>query len=458
MKKINIYFIIALAFVLGSCDLDILQEDYILDENVLETVDDVNLIIVGAYGTMPAYGQIQISSRISDDNRLATANKGEGKQIHTWSINSGTDEVESAWAGRFRPILNVNKMFENIGKVSAENESEEQALNQYMAEGYTIRAYMHFELLRFFADYNNLESIYGIPYITKSGIAWPSRLTVGESFDKIEADLLAAYELMPENFTEMFRFNKDAVAALLARLYLYKKDYDNAIAYSSLLIEKYELNTLSTYAQLWTDDDLTEVIFAYEKVPGDSRIGTTYTATTGEISFHPSYSIINAAMENENDLRNQVIYTTNEAGEYIVGKYLGTETYPGLNHIKLLRLSEQYLIRAEAYAQNNQLQKAAEDYNTLRQNRITDYEGEVFNSKNVALTQILAERRLELAYEGHRWFDLRRYELGISRPDEDVVLIPSYQQLDASDARFKYFPIPQSEIFANDNMVQNDGF
>ena len=458
MKKIFIYFLLASGILLGSCSLDIQQEGYILDENVIETVADVELVIIGAYGQMPTYGQVTISSRITDDNRLATSNRGEGKQIHTWSINSGTDEASASWAGRFRPVLNVNKLFEIVDEIHAANDAEVLELQQYVAEGYAIRAFMHFELLRLYGDYNNLESPYGVPYIEQSGINTPVRLSVGDSFDKIEADLLMAYDLMPESFVDKFRFNKDAVTAALARLYLYKKDYDKAITYSSELIDEMELNTISTYADLWTDNDFTEVILASKKVAGDGSIGSIYTSSNGDVSFHPSNSIIDAVSIIPEDVRNDVIYQTSSKGELVVAKYLGTETNPGLNHIKMFRLSEQYLIRAEAYARNKELVKASDDVNTLRKNRISGYTDVAFNSQDLALQSILDERRLELAFEGHRWFDLRRYEQGISRPDEDVVLIPEYQELPADDARFKYLPIPQDEIFANDNMEQNKGF
>jgi len=458
MKKVLKYIVAIAGVVLTSCSLDIDQPDYILDQDVLKTVDDANMVVIGAYGQMPSSGPIEISSRITDDNRLAESNRGQGKQIHTWGINSGTNEASSNWSVRFRPILNVNKLFERINDLEINNDEEELRLQQYEAEAYAIRAYMHFELLRLFGDYTDLTSEYGIPYVTKSGLDLPKRLTVAESFDRIEADLLTGLKLMPESFSDKFRINKDGIKAMLSRLYFYKQDYDNAIKYSSELISTMSLNTIATYPELWKDNDDTEVIFALQKIPGDGAIGSIYTDAGGVIMFHPSYSIINEVSVEVTDVRNEVIYQKDASDEYIVAKYLGTETNPGLNNVKLFRLSEQYLIRAEAYARTSRLKKAADDYNTLRKNRIVDFVPAVFNSKDVALSSILHERRIELAFEGHRWFDLRRYNKDIVRLDEDVVLIPEYKELPATDHRFKYLPIPQDEVFANDNMVQNKGF
>ena len=459
MNKVFKYIIAIAGVVLTSCSLDINQPDYILDQDVLKTVDDANLVIIGAYGQMPSSGPIEISSRIADDNRIAESNTGQGKQIHTWGINSGTNEASSNWAVRFRPILNVNKLFESINSLEVKTEEDELRLKQYEAEGYAIRAYMHFELLRLYGEFTNLNSPYGIPYITKSGIDTPKRLNVADSYDKIEADLLSALKLMPESFDDKFRITKDAIRAMLSRLYFYKKDYDNAIKYSSELISTMQLNSIGTYANLWDDTDYTEVIFALQKVHGDGAIGSLYTNSAGQIMFHPSYGIINVVSQNPEDVRNGVIYKMRaEDGEFVVAKYLGTETDPGLNNVKLFRLSEQYLIRAEAYARTGNLVASANDYNKLRENRIPGYLDEVFNSKNVALNRILTERRIELAFEGHRWFDLRRYQKDIVRLEEDVVLIPNYKELPATDHRFKYLPIPQDEVFANDNMEQNNGF
>jgi hypothetical protein len=168
---------------------------------------------------------------------------------------------------------------------------------------------------------------------------------------------------------------------------------------------------------------------------------------------------MNLVDSNPNDVRNSVIYKYRELdNEPIVAKYLGTEDQPGLNHVKLFRLSEQYLIRSEAYALTNMLAESASDYNALRGNRIHNYVDEAFNTQEMAITRILSERRLELAYEGHRWYDLRRHNLGIERIDEDVVLVPNAKVLPSTDHRFIYMPIPQDEIFANDNMEQNLGF
>ncbi|MEN8137554.1 MAG: RagB/SusD family nutrient uptake outer membrane protein [Bacteroidota bacterium] len=460
MKNIIKYISVIVGLTLGSCSLDIDHQDVILDEDVLTTVDDANKMMIGAYGSMPTFGPIEISSRIGDDLRLASTNTGGGVQIHTWTINSSTNEASGNWSSRFFPILIVNKLLEGVGNVKASSASEEEKLAQYKAEAHALRGYMHFELLRLFGEYNNLSSEFGVPYVTKSGIETPARLSVIESYNGIEADLLKAYELMPESLDDKTRITKDAVVAMLSRLYLYKQDYTKAIEFSSMSIQNYNLSTIANYNKLWSDEDDTEIIWAYEYLPNENiRLGDMFTSyLNGNIQFHPSYSIVNEVSANENDIRNSVIYNVRADGELVVAKYLGTETNTGLALTKLFRISEQYLIRSEAYARSGELSLSADDYNRLRSNRIEGNVDVVFNSDDIALESILSERRLELAYEGHRWFDLKRFNEGIERLDEDIELIPEYKVLNTDSHKFMYLPIPQDELFANDNMKQNNGY
>jgi hypothetical protein len=115
-----------------------------------------------------------------------------------------------------------------------------------------------------------------------------------------------------------------------------------------------------------------------------------------------------------------------------------------------------YLIRAEANAETNQLQRAADDLNLIRRNRITGYVDVTFASKDVAISAILNERFKELPYEGFRFFDLKRRGLAVERFASDVQSA-SWQTLAANNFRFA-LAIPQTEIFANPNTAQNEGY
>ncbi|MES1250101.1 MAG: RagB/SusD family nutrient uptake outer membrane protein [Chitinophaga rupis] len=125
--------------------------------------------------------------------------------------------------------------------------------------------------------------------------------------------------------------------------------------------------------------------------------------------------------------------------------------------IKLYRTGEMYLIRSEAYAQKDNLTDAAADLNALRAARISGYVDQTFANKQALLDALVTERFKELAFEGHRHFDLRRNSLPIQRNPEDAVNALGAVLLKPTDAQY-VFPIPNTELRANKNMKQNDGY
>ena len=125
------------------------------------------------------------------------------------------------------------------------------------------------------------------------------------------------------------------------------------------------------------------------------------------------------------------------------------------NDHKIMRISEMYLIKAECRAAANDFAGAATAIDAIRDARFgSDQAAPVYGNVTAAWKGVLDERRLELAFEGHRFFDLKRFNLGINRLDSDVLLNTFAQTLDAGDYRFT-LPIPQAAIFANENLVQN---
>ncbi|RZK45401.1 MAG: RagB/SusD family nutrient uptake outer membrane protein, partial [Pedobacter sp.] len=146
----------------------------------------------------------------------------------------------------------------------------------------------------------------------------------------------------------------------------------------------------------------------------------------------------------------------------IVAKYAGTgyaTNNENVADIKIFRTAEMYLIRAEARAESGSVSGAASaetDLNALRAARITGYSPVVLGNKETAINEILQERFKELAFEGHRFFDLKRRGLAVSRLASDAPT-PAGTTLSAGNFRF-LLPIPQAEMLANKLMVQNPGY
>ena len=113
-----------------------------------------------------------------------------------------------------------------------------------------------------------------------------------------------------------------------------------------------------------------------------------------------------------------------------------------------------YLIRAEAYAEKNQVLLGAADLNALRAQRIDGYTDEAFGGKESLINAVMLERYKELAFEAHRMHDLRRKLLPVTRLPQDASNALGAVLLNPADRTY-YFPIPASEILANENVIQN---
>lgn len=140
-----------------------------------------------------------------------------------------------------------------------------------------------------------------------------------------------------------------------------------------------------------------------------------------------------------------------------VAKYPGIPDNAALNNVKVFRAAEMQLILAEALAKTNQLPLAADALNELRSERIQGYTDATFSSVDEIMDEILIERRRELGFEGHRWFDLKRNGLDLVRDSRDCTSGAIPCTVESDDFRW-LFPIPQAEIFANENIVQNPGY
>ena len=155
---------------------------------------------------------------------------------------------------------------------------------------------------------------------------------------------------------------------------------------------------------------LIKVVFKLKRTNNDGFIGTIYQDTNGDIFFYMSDDLLGEFLgTSSNDPRLAVNLDLANATmeEPIIGKYLGSETNPGLNDVKVFRSSEMYLIRAEAYANQDKLISAAADMDILRTAR-SSVATPAYTTKQEAIQDIMSERRIELAFEGHRFFDLVR--------------------------------------------------
>jgi len=381
--------------------------------------------------------------------------------------------------GDFYGLLNaLNLILENIDEPSG---LDEQLRQQVIAETLAMRACVHFELTKLFAqtysftpDAQHPGIVYNTQTLT-AGEDFPARETLAETYNLIETDFLEALDRFTAQQAlegpETSYFNSLNIRALLSRFYLYKGDWESCISQANSVINSNV--TLTPRDQLvnqWANfEPISETLFEFTPpLTGEDGIVSSSVSEFFDVVFlndelvdFGRYTASNdlVSLYDENDIRNlggllvsQDIPTITPIGEEEV-TYNFTRKFPANDGAVMIRLSEVYLNRAEAYAKSGQEAQALNDLQVIRE-RANPSAETLDVSGDVLIDEILTERRRELAFEGHLLYDLARNGQSIIRNDGCNI---SICQLDFPNDRF-ILPIPQSSIIINENMVQNEGY
>ncbi|WP_300603257.1 RagB/SusD family nutrient uptake outer membrane protein [Niabella sp.] len=463
IKKIIVFLSLA-ALVFQSCSkLDTPPSDYIDPTKAFRNLDDLNMGVLGAYAPLSST-LIENVAIVSDEAMLPTENTVSNTSAHRWLYNSTSGSVTSAFYEYCVAIDRANRVLEAVPNIPAYG--AQSRLDQYQAEMLALRAYAYLELLSAYASSYEPDGM-GLPYVKKPTLEYLARERVKSNFDNMNADLKAARELMPSGFSDNSRITKAAISAIQARVALYEKKWTDAIAYASEVIASEPLAPKNDFAKVWKDSSQAEVVWKLARVRGDSRIGGIFFRETGEIVLYaPSFKLIDqfgTPTQRADDVRfsSYIQYApTRPAGksQYLVNKYVGGDSaYRGLTAVKLFRTGEMYLIRAEAALENNDLAAAAKDLNDLRRGRIYNYIDQTFTDKQSLMNAIYNERFKELAFEGHRFFDLKRRNLPVERTTQDAINTSGAVKLMPTAAQY-CFPIPADEMAVNKKMIQNPNY
>lgn len=447
----------------------------IIEENVFENFSDVQAALFGAY-RFSTYNWFTIAFNAwsADNVQRSRDNGGIGTQFFNWSYNSSSAiEIEIIFQRGYDCILAVNKLLENIDLV--EDGTEEQR-NLVKAQAYALRGMAHFDLARLYgAKYNaaTASSDLAIPYLTESTNAssQPSRNTIQEVFDLAIDDLETADGLFTDYaISNTTLLSKVAVDAILQRIYLYKKDWDKVITIGERIRDNsgLALSNGQAYRNMFNTAEAdgefifrvglpAGVNFSIPVIPGTENMGDIFAFGTAVNNYIPNEAFKNSFAAD--DIRPGVLFTVlNNAptlDKDFVSKYFGVGN-SGTTDQPVVRLSEVYLSLAEAYFENNRFDDARNSLDDVRSARIAGYSS-VGESGNALRDAIREERRKELAYEGHRFFDLARWNLPVERGQSCTDLATGQCSLAANNFKF-VLPIPQHEMNANPNMVQNSGY
>lgn len=504
INKIKLYILLAVvAFSAASC-LDKIPEDSIPFDEAIQTVDDVNLAVIGIYDAFKSSalysGYLTLLPDLQTDLVYGiNGNTNIYGDIWRWNdIHATNESIEAVYQALYNVINRCNFMLDRVDgvRIKTTDDTDLDKLDQYCGEAYFARALAYSELVKLFCKaYESDEdavSQLGV-ILTKhyQGNEEMKRASLKDSYQFILEDLDRAAELLALDkdydpavdealYNTSTYFNEYTVYALRARIALYMKKWDDAIKYSSKIIDSgyYILSScsrnytqnISYYKYMWTNDLSTESIW---------KVGFTvnsYGGRLGEIflnydfvNYRPDYVpaawVLNSY--NASDLRATTFFeqhTTSFSHQLawpLLIKYAGNQDFIAVKilHVsmpKVFRLSEQYLIRAEAYVQKEQpdYTRAGKDITTVRTARYSTYGGSTPLSASNAMEVIESERVKELYMEGFRLQDLKRWHKGFERePQEQSLSTGDRLKVEANDPLFVW-PIPQHELDAPGSQVQ----
>lgn len=454
-----------------SCD--VLTQDpptALTDTDAFANADRISKSATGMYdqlqnaeflgGRALIYGDVR-----SDDTNPA----GFFGNVSTFNMLPNDGIALNAWTGGYRSLYGANYFLQQIAKNSGKTTPTLEA--QYIAEAKFIRGLVYLNLVNIFAQPYNFTadaSHLGVPLqLTAPDVSNafdPSqnlaRSTVKQVYTQIEQDLNDAISGLPETYATAFdktgRATKDAARTLLSRVYLYKGQYTEAAAMAGTVITgaRHALNASPATPFNPLSYQNSESIFSVAMNAADNpntnnALGQHYgRLRRADIAVTPYAQIDSTQFRSKDRRRTLLLDPMSTPTNVFTLKYNNAS----FDYVPIARYSEVLLNRAEGLAQTDAgiSTEAITLLNTVRRRSLPlikaypNFTVASFASKQALVDAILFERRLELAFEGHRYYDLMRYKRNSSRVNygDDKAI----------------FPIPLVDTQQNPNLVQNTGY
>ncbi|MEO7044564.1 MAG: RagB/SusD family nutrient uptake outer membrane protein [Ferruginibacter sp.] len=471
-NKTKIYIIIVCVAIISAtgCSkkfLDQFPSDSVAQHQELSTITGLQDVLSGAYASLRAtnfYGRSfpVVGDLQADNSYVEITNSGLYIPQYTYNVVNNDPIAAGIWSFGYSSISAVNQI------IDADVTSP--GVLQIKAEAYALRALVYFKLVNYYArPYTDNPNALGVPLVIHfSPSLFPARNKVSEVYAQIVSDLKTAVAGAAPYSTSI-RLSKYAIEALLAKVYLYMGDNTNAKTAAVDVINNsgFTLVSASAYAGFWSNTaprkDAVETMFEVDvsatENNGFNDLGAIYK--NGFQDIYASSQLYN--LYSATDVRRALLIpgtTKSGAAAYLVNKYpdaLNTDK----DNVRVMRLSEVYLIAAEASLPNSEAD-ARTYLNALVAKRDPGFAG--YTSTGAALlTDIVTERRKELAFEGDRLFDMNRLKQDISRSANPGAIQAGTGNVNLVIPYSSYLriaPIPLSETTANANIAsqQNPGY
>lgn len=447
MKKL-IYIILVLGLAACDKELNIKPTQSIDEVNALATAQDVKVTLIGAYDGFTDNdvmgGGFAYTGELLADEREVIFGGTFTTLDEMWnkSLTAGNTQILATWRDAYIAINRANNVLSALDKLTATDK------NQVEGEARFIRGSVYFGLVGLFGkawgDGDNNTNL-AVPVVTAPTRAVTDqdnrpRASVAAVYTQIIEDLTKAESLLPDAAENKSFATRDAATALLARIYLIQGNFAAARDAANKVINSGHQELSATFEEIFDDQSegfSSEVIF-----------GTFINEQDGINSMNTYYAP--AAFAGRGDIRVQNKHIALYDADDPRGKFFTTASNrlftnkfnDQFGDVPVIRLAEMYLIRAETnFRLNTNIgAQPLEDINTIR----TRAGAQPLAANAITLDKIIAERKLELAFEGLALSDVKRLKKSVGTlPFSDPKLV---------------CPIPQREIDTNKSLTQNPGY
>ncbi len=485
MKKIKIYLIGLFILSFTACKkdfLDIPPTNAGDSKTSIQTAADAKVMINGLMRKMTSsnyYGRNFIIYADAKGGDLTIFSQGRGLDaMYTFNHSVSSNNYSGFWNQIYNCILQANNILASIESLKAAGTTEN--FDNYQGQVLTARAMLYFDLVRIYGkSYTYDKSSYGVPNITEplDASAQPLRATVEQNYTQILSDLTTAAPLLSKTKSNGY-LNYYGNKAIQARVYLTMGKYTEALAAAKDVIDNgpYVLYSNANWASSWKSQFGSESIFELGIFPSEADLETSslsfYLRRKGHGSgnaagwFMASDYYLSRLGQDANDVRWGVMSYDESSPSHLGASYKysgdvllsgdGKTTATAVN-IKVIRLSEMYLIAAEAALYSDKI--AAANYLNAIRKRAPG----LIPATNLTITldMVLDERSKELFTEGQRYFDMLRLNKSITFNDEfgGITVSARPKTIDRTFPK-TILPIPQDEINANPGLKdqQNPGY
>lgn len=493
MKKISIYFLIAATALISTvaCNKTIKTEPLqsISSDIALTSTTGVNGLLNSVYALYRGIATAGvINPEVLADNLINTINNNNSYRNQELN-NSGTGTGQ--WTTHYNIINRCNLIIEAVDNNLITDVTEARA-KLFKGEALFLRGWAYFSLITAYGYQPGKEVngwTEGVPLMLKGtkavgDVTYPSRSTNTEVYAQVKKDFTDAIGLLDNTSrAEKAYASKTAAEALLNRVHLYTNQWQDVITTSNNVLAVGTVNGKTTRVETtgaglianWRTfkdkpESLFDLVFSTNENLGTASlqawftiypkpVNSTCTGNPTRSSFADLFIPTTLLdLYEANDIRKTTLIEgpyckLGQNNLYYSNKFSGTGGAFGLDNITVIRTSEILLNRAEAYARTNQLDKAAADVNVIRTRAgLTAIDYTTLTQAQV-IDAVLLQRRLELAFEGHRWYDIIRLQQDIQKAPGGV----ASGTVGYSDFRI-LSAIPTAEIDNNKNLKQNPGY